>query len=218
MILKKIRKKSLYLTLFILIILLIMIISKYYILKFDSTHLLNKKVLSAPPSAILVKLNDKNDTIISSVLSNTEFNLHTFMTTEEFKYADNSQLIFYVIATQNGKYVVNAIAYDVYNSNNINIKIPTDTKFLYYLFPEYKTVYAITHTDNTDISEIGMFDGREYHDSPIVGGGLSFRIYGVDVTNVVNQKFDFSIISVDESKNINSNSTIYGRYIFTIIE
>lgn len=213
---KKNRNKSLYLLFFILIVLLIFVLTKLYLLKFDSTE--KDKIIGTPPSAILINLKDKSDKIISTVESNITFDFQTFMLAEKFKYADNSQLVFYVIAIQNGKYVVNAIAYDVYEPKNINVKIPSDTECVYCLFPEFKTVYAITDTNNTEISEIGLFDGREKHGSPIAGGGLSFRAYKIDVNNGSGQQFDFSIMSVNESRIVNSNSSSYGKYIFTLVK
>lgn len=210
------RSKSKYRISFILILLIIAMLIIYSLSTYINSNNSKQASVSKYPNAVQVELASNEDQVVLEKQNEGPFDLSYFIENEEFRMSNSSQLIFYIVSTQENRYDVRAIAYDIHRADNFELEVVQDTNDIYFLMPEFATVHAATQSISKNVSELEVIDGRESIKELQAGGGLKFRIFKSSKNEEESNKFEFNLMSLNESMKIDSKSIVYGKYIITI--
>lgn len=168
------------------------------------------------PYSVNVEIDNKENHIYKTREEKVAFDFDEFINKEAFSNSISEQKLVYVVAVQNAAHRIYEVAYNVDLGENFELDVPSDTKQVYILFPEFSTVKAVTKSNSPEAKELAVIDGRENVEDGHEGGGLKFRTFKIENfdENKLNLKFD--ILSEFEVKEIDEDSVVFGAYDLTL--
>ncbi len=164
------------------------------------------------PYSVNVEIDNKENHIYKTREEKVAFDFDKFTKKEAFSNSVSGQKLVYVVAVQNAAHRIYEVAYNVDLGETFELDVPSDTKQIYMLFPEFSTVKAVTKSNSQEAKEFAVIDGRENVEDGHEGGGLKFRTFKIETFDENKLTLKFDILSEFEVKEIDEESDVYGRY------
>lgn len=170
----------------------------------DQSQLINKSAL--------------NDRFISMEIIEKDFNLTEVNETELFELsseADKKRVYIYMVYPKSYQRII--VECDTASNEIIELPVDELVQTIYYSFPEFKTVRAITVSDSPDVIETANFEIPTPTRKDVVGGTPTRRIFSQAMNTNAFNNLEFVIYNAFDDNDLNADSIIFGRYFFKLI-
>lgn len=159
-----------------------------------------------------------DDQFISMEIIEKDFNLTEVNETELFELSsevDKKRVYIYMVYPER----YHRIIVECDTTSNEIIELPVDklVQTIYYSFPEFKTVRAITVCDSPDVIETANFEIPTTTRKDVVGGTPTRRIFSQAMNTNAFNDLEFVIYNAFDANELDADSIIFGRYFFKLI-
>lgn len=164
------------------------------------------------------KPSSESNYVISDETNTAKFDLKERLNNDINQiYTDSTNRIVYLYLVYDTYYRKLEIDYDTVNYTPLELLISNDIKKIYYSFPEYNTVRAITYNDSELVdyeTEITTKSVDKSNDSK--GGESKRRVFSQSKFELMDEQIVFKIYNAFQNDEINENTESFGSYVFVL--
>lgn len=124
-------------------------------------------------------------------------------------------VIIYMVSEDSYQRLV--MAYEPTSDEVVKVPVDKSVQTIYYSFPEWITVRAVTCCDSSDVIQAAYFQIPTANREGVVGGSPSRRIFKQDIDSKASKDLEFIIYNAFEADEVDANSAIFGKYLFELL-
>ena len=156
--------------------------------------------------------------IISDEMNLVEFDLKERLNNDINQiYSDSSNHIICIYLVYDTYYRKLELDYDTNLQVPFTLEVESGIEKIYYSFPEYETVRAITYKESDKVDFETEITSRSINRSKeAVGGEPKWRVFSQSKFEVDDEQITFRIYNAFENEEINENTESFGGYVFVL--
>ncbi|MDH8677033.1 hypothetical protein QE109_02675 [Fusibacter bizertensis] len=165
----------------------------------------------------------RKPTTDSNYIISDEMNLAKFDLKERLNndinqiYTDSSNHIICIYLVYDTYYQKLELDYDTNLQVPFTLEVESGIEKIYYSFPEYETVRAITYKESDKVDFETEITSRSINRSKeAVGGEPKWRVFSQSKFEVNDEQITFRIYNAFENEEINENTESFGGYVFVL--
>lgn len=109
------------------------------------------------------------------------------------------------------------MAYEPTSDEVVKVPVDKSVQTIYYSFPEWITVRAVTCCDSSDVIQAAYFQIPTANREGVVGGSPSRRIFSQAIDSKASKDLEFIIYNAFEADEVDVDSDIFGKYLFKLL-
>ena len=124
-------------------------------------------------------------------------------------------VIIYMVSADSYQRLV--MAYEPTSDEVVELPVDKSVQTIYYSFPEWITVRAVTCCDSSDVVQAAYYEIPTSKKEGVVGGSPSRRIFKQDIDSKASKDLEFIIYNAFEADEVDADSSIFGKYLFKLL-